>query len=257
MIELNTIYNEDCKNTINSMENEMLDLVITSPPYNVDLGNNKNNNTSYNIYNDNKEHSSYIAWLKEIFYNIYFKLKNGGRVCINIGDGKNGAITTHSDIITFMKNIKYVPITTIIWNKQQVSHRTSWGSWMSPSCPSFPTPFEYILIFGKDSKKLSYKGDSDITKDEFINWSLALWNVVPQTNQKIIGHPAMFPIEIPHRLLKLLSYKDAIVYDPFIGSGTTALACKKYNRNYIGSEISEEYCKIAEQRIKNISGGLF
>ena len=142
----NKIINGDCLDKMKLLSDNTIDLVVTSPPYNVDLGNNKLHKTPYDLYNDNKEHKEYIIWLEKIFSLIYNKLVDGGRVCINIGDGKNGAVPTSSDIIQFMINIGYIPMTHIIWNKNQVGNRTAWGSFMSPSSPSFPTPFEHILV---------------------------------------------------------------------------------------------------------------
>jgi DNA modification methylase len=107
------------------------------------------------------------------------------------------------------------------------------------------------LVFCKESKKLSYIGETDLTKEEFISWSSSLWTFAPQTNQKKIGHPAMFPIELVKRCLKMFSYRDAVVLDPFMGSGTTAVGCKLYGRHYIGFEISKKYCDIANERIVN------
>jgi site-specific DNA-methyltransferase (adenine-specific) len=250
-LELNKIYNMDCLEGLKKLDDNSIDLVVTSPPYNVDLGNNKYHKNPYDLYNDNQEHEVYIKWLKDIFLKIYDKLVSGGRCCINIGDGKNGAVPTSSDIIQFMKDIGYIPITHIIWNKNNCGNRTAWGSFNSPSCPSFPTPFEHILVFCKDTNKLQHKGKTDLTKQEFIDWSLSLWTFKPQSQQKKIGHNAMFPEELPTRCIKMFSWVGAKVLDPFIGSGTTAVACKKLNRNYIGFEISKEYCKIAEDRIDN------
>ena len=90
-----------------------------------------------------------------------------------------------------------------------------------------------------------------MTKEEFINWSLAKWSFTGE-NLKKLGHPAAFPIELPKRCIKMLSWIDAVVYDPFMGSGTTALACKMFNRNFIGSEISKEYMELSERRIQEI-----
>lgn len=233
----------------NRIENDSIDLTITSPPYNVDLGNNKLNKNPYDLYNDNKEHQEYIKWLNTIFEKIYLKTKLGGRCVINIGDGKNGAVPTHSDIIQFMKDLGWIPMSTIIWNKNQVGNRTAWGSFMSPSSPSFPTPFEYILVFGKGDKKLQWKGETDIEKQEFIDWAYGIWNIAPETKMKKIGHPAMFPIELQKRCLKMFSWKGSLVYDPFSGAGTTAIACKEFDRNFIGSELSEEYYKLSLDRI--------
>jgi len=250
MIDLNTIYNEDCLNTIAKMDNDFLDLTVTSPPYNVDLGNNKFNKNPYDLYIDNKDHQDYINWLKEIFYNIYLKTKSSGRICINIGDGKNGGVPSHSDVIQLMKDLKWIPITTIIWDKNNVSNRTAWGSFMSPSCPSFPTPFEYLLVFAKDNKKLQYKGETDLIKDDFVKWSLAKWSFTGESLKKI-GHPAPFPLELPIRCIKMFSWINSIIYDPFSGSGTTALACKLNNRNFIGSEISQEYYNLSLNRLNS------
>ena len=251
-MEINKIYLEDCQETIKKMPNDFLDLTITSPPYNVDLGNNKFNKNPYNLYNDNKEHHEYINWMKDIFQGIYDKTKSGGRCVINIGDGKNGNVPTHSDIIQFMsKDIGWIPMTTIVWNKNKVGSRTSWGSFKSPSSPSFPTPFEFIMVFAKNTKKLQWKGETDLDKDDFIKWSYSLWNMAPETRMKKIGHPAMFPEELVKRCLQMFSWKDSLVYDPFSGAGTTAFVCSKYQRNFIASEISPEYLEIANNRIFN------
>jgi len=254
VLKLNRIYNVDCIDGIQMLDDNSIDAVITSPPYNVDLGNNKYNKNSYSLYNDNKEHSEYIDWLKQIFTLLKPKLKIGGRICINIGDSKNGAIPTSSDIIQFMtKEIGYIIITNIIWNKNTTSARTSWGSWLSPSCPSYPCPYEHILIFANENKKLQHKGKTDLTKEEFVSCAYGIWNITPETKLKEIGHPAPFPIEIPKRLIKMNTYIGDTVLDIFMGSGSTAIVCKQLNRNYIGFEIDKRYCEIAESRIKNVN----
>jgi site-specific DNA-methyltransferase (adenine-specific) len=143
----NKIIQGDCLDVMPEIPDKSIDMILTSPPYNVDLGNNKYHKIPYDLYNDNKEHQEYIGWLKQIFELAYKKLKSGGRVCINIGDGKNGSIPTHSDIINFMVEIGYIPMATIIWDKNQVANRSAWGSFRSPSFPSFPSQFEYIMVF--------------------------------------------------------------------------------------------------------------
>lgn len=245
------LLNGDCLQLINNISNNSIDLVITSPPYNVDLGNNKYKKNGYSLYKDNKEHVEYIKWLKNIFISLYDKIKNGGRIAINIGDGKNGKIPTHSDIINFMCNIGYIPYSTIIWNKKQTANRAAWGSYCSPSSPSFPAPFEYILIFCKGSTKLLTKGKTDLTKEEFVKYAYGVWEFPPETKMKKFGHPAMFPEELPYRLIKMLSYKESTILDPFMGSGTVGIVCKNLNRNFIGIEIDEKYFEIAKRRISN------
>jgi site-specific DNA-methyltransferase (adenine-specific) len=246
------IIHTKCEDGILTLTDNTVDLVVTSPPYNVDLGNNKDHNNPYDLYNDNKDHKEYIEWLKGIFSSLYPKMKSGGRIAINIGDGKNGAVPTHSDIIYFMCNeLGYIPFSTIIWNKSQIGNRTAWGSWLSPSCPSFPTPFEYVLIFSKEDKKLSTKGESDLHRDEFIKYAFAIWDIAPETRMKDFGHPAMFPEELVARLIKMLCWKEAMVVDPFSGAGTTAVVCKRLGRNFIGFEMSKEYCQKSIERVKN------
>lgn len=253
LLELNKIYNMDCVKGIKLLDDNSIDLVITSPPYNVNLGESKHNRFSYDLYNDNREYKQYIEWLKTVFNGIYRVLKSGGRVCVNIGDGKNGAVSTSSDIIQFMtRELNYIQMTHIIWNKNQTRNRAAWGSFNSPSSPSFPRPFEHILVFAKENKKLQYKGETDLSKEDFINWSFGLWTFAPETNQKKFGHPAMFPEELPKRCMKMFSWVGAAVLDPFMGSGTTAKAALLYNRNFIGFEISDQYCDIAKKRLSLI-----
>ncbi len=174
-MKINKIYNENCMDTLKNMPCDFLDLTITSPQYNVNLGKNKFKKNGYDIVVDDKPYEKYLNELEDIFYSIYWKTKPGGRCVINIGDGKNGAISTHSDIIHFMKKIGWENFTTIIWDKKNTSNRAAWGSWLSPSSPSFPRPFEYILVFYKHTKKLQWKGETDLTKEEFIKWSYGLW----------------------------------------------------------------------------------
>ena len=242
----------DCLTLLNQLPAEYIDLVVTSPPYNVDLGNNRFHKNPYDLYRDNREHSEYIEWLKTVFAEVQRVLKHGGRVAINVGDGKNGAIPTHADVIQFMtKDLGYLPMATLIWNKNQTSPRTAWGSWMSPSCPSFPMPFEYVLIFAKGTtKKPGDKKKITVTKEEFVTNSLALWTISPESRQKKFGHHAMFPVELPHRLIQQLSYRDDVVLDIFAGVGTTAIAAKRLGRRFICFELSPEYCKTATQRLE-------
>lgn len=239
MIELDMIYNEVCLQGMKRIPYGSVNSIITSPPYNVGL--------NYNGFDDNKEYNDYLMWIKEIFNHCYRILSPDGRMCINIGDGKNGAIPTHSDFIQICKSIGFLVLTTIIWNKNTTSKRTAWGSFMSATAPSFPRNFEFILVFTK-SKKLQTKGESTISKNDFIKWSNGMWTIKPEIQSKA-GHPAAFPVELPTRLIRMLTFKNDIILDPFIGSGTTAIAAMRERRRYIGFELCEEYFKLASRRI--------
>jgi site-specific DNA-methyltransferase (adenine-specific) len=233
---------------LNELEDNIIDLTVTSPPYNVSLGDNKYNDFGYDTYSDDLPHDKYISWLKEVFATVYSKTKSGGRCVVNIGDGKNGSIPTHAHIINFMEDIGWNTFTTIIWDKKNVSNRCAWGSWLSPSSPSFPKPFEYILIFYKDIKKLQWKGETDLEKQEFIDWAYGLWEF-PGTKT---WHPAPFPEELPMRCIKMLSWKNSLIADPFAGSGTTLKVAKKLGRNYWGCDISEDYVLRTREELSQI-----
>lgn len=249
---INKIHLGKCEELIPTLPDNSIDIVITSPPYNVSLGDNKYNKNAYDTYDDGISYVDYMEWLYGIFKDLKDKMVSGGRVCINIGDKQNGKIPTHSDIIQFMiKDLKYLMKTIIIWNKNQIGNRCSWGSFMSPQNPSFPTPFEFILVFCKDTyDKKGNKEDITVTKEEFITNSLASWSFAPESRMnKLYNHPAMFPIELPYRLIQQLSYKNDIVLDIFSGMGTTCLAAEMLQRRWIGFELSENYVKESIERI--------
>jgi len=140
----------------------------------------------------------------------------------------------------------------ILWDKHNYNCKyTAWGSWKSPSNPYLKYTWEFLEIFCKgDLKHLGKSEMADITGDEFKKWVYAKWDIPPERNMKKYGHPAMFPEQLVERVLKLFSFKDDLVLDPFNGTGTTTLVAKKLSRNYIGVDISEEYCKKAKERLK-------
>lgn len=250
---INEIHQGRTEELIPQLPDESIDIVVTSPPYNVNLGNNKYNKHTYDVYQDDIDYKDYIAWLSAIFRLLKPKMVEGGRVCINIGDKKNGRIPTHSDIIQFMtKDLHYLMKTIIIWQKNQIGNRTSWGSFQSPANPSFPTPFEFILVFCKGSQqKEGAKEDITVTKEEFIRSSLASWSFGPESRMnKIYNHPAMFPIELPHRLIQQLSYRGDVVLDIFSGMGTTCLTAAMLKRQWLGFELSEDYVTRSRERIQ-------
>ena len=253
IIKPNKIYRGNCEDLIPLLPNNFIDLVVTSPPYNVKLGSNKYNKNPYDLYQDNKDHDEFIGWLKNIFEMLQPKMVVGGRICINIGDKKNGSIPTHSDVIQFMtKDLKYLIKSTIIWDKSQIGNRASWGSFKSPLNPSFPTPFEYILIFSnKTQSKPGNKENITVTRGEFIENSLAIWKFGSERRMNFkFKHPSMFPVKLPYKLIQQLSYKGDVVLDIFSGIGTTCLAAAMLERQWIGFELSEDYARRSLQRIK-------
>jgi len=239
-LKINQIYNMKCEEGIPLLGDNTVDLVITSPPYNV-------NRSSYA---DDLPYEEYLDWMEYVFSLIYPKLRTGGKICVNIGERKNGRIPLTSHLTQRLERIKYLPYTKIVWNKQHTSCRTAWGSWKSPSCPSFPSPVEYILVFCKEKYSLQKAGISDLTKEEFISWAYGLWKFPTERRMRKFGHDAMFPEELPKRCIKMFSWIGDLVFDPFSGVGTTALVASKLKRNFIGFENVKKHYETSLKRLE-------
>jgi site-specific DNA-methyltransferase (adenine-specific) len=238
--DLGKLYHGDCLEIIPNLPE--IDMLITSPPYNV--GKNYGNNI-----NDNKPYEIYLNWLSDVWKEFFKKCVDGGRICINVNDqGRNPYYPIHADIASGLRHTWYM-MGIIVWDKQNCLSNTAWGSWMSPSAPSLRGMHEYIIIAGKNGKKKQSNRCKDVwEKKEFLESTLEIWRFSPETKRK--KHPSPYPTILPYRLCKLFSYINDIVLDPFFGSGTTAIACEKLNRRWIGIEISEEYCEISAKRIE-------
>ena len=240
--DLNKIY---CKSSekMNEVPDNSIHLMITSPPYNVGKE-----------YDDDLTLDEYLELLTAVFGESYKKLVTGGRACINIANiGRKPYIPLHAMIIEIMLDLGFLMRGEIIWDKSaSAGGSCAWGSWMSASNPVLRDYHEYILIFSKESysKNNAQEKKDTIKHDDFIQWTKSIWTF-PAVNAKKIGHPAPFPIELPHRLINLYSYEGDVVLDPFIGSGTTAIAAIKNNRYYIGYDIKREYIDLAESRLSN------
>lgn len=177
-------------------------------------------------------------------------------MCVNIppdiGALKDGSkVSLDSIYYLLLRKCGFYFRTKIVWNKNTITSRTAWGSFNSPSNPNILPPFEYIVVVYKGTPRKE-GGETDLTKEEFIQWTNGLWNITPESKKKI-GHPAPYPVELCVRLIKMFSYVGDTVLDPFTGSGTTGVACKQLNREFIGIEQSAEYCALANRRIENES----
>ncbi|MDP2628368.1 MAG: site-specific DNA-methyltransferase [Nanoarchaeota archaeon] len=221
-----------------------VDLIVTSPPYNVDI--------KYNSHNDQITYEKYLEFTDKWLSRCFEWLKNDGRLCLNIPLDKNkgGQQSVGADITTIAKKIGYKYHSTIIWNEGNISRRTAWGSWLRASAPYVIAPVELILILYKDSwKKTSGSKKNDITKQEFMDWTNGVWTFNGQSKKGAGGHPAPFPVELPKRCIKLFSFVGDVVLDPFMGSGSTMIASAIHDRKGIGVEVDDEYCNIAKKRI--------
>lgn len=219
-----------------------IDLIVTSPPYNV--------NKNYGASNDNLSYEEYLEFTKKWLEKCYMWAKCDGRLCMNIpvDTGKGEQRSVGVDITYIAKLVGWKYRTTIIWNEGNVSKVGARGSFMSASSPHIITPAELIVVMYKDRWKKASKGKSDTTKDEFVKWTNGMWNFSGESKKKI-GHPAPFPVELPKRCIKLFSYEGDIVLDPFMGSGTTIVAAKTLGRKSMGIEMSRDFCELAFHRI--------
>ena len=244
---LNTIIASSCEN-MKDIPNNSLHLMITSPPYNVSKE-----------YDNDLSLNEYLNLLKNCFAETYRILVDGGRACINIANiGRKPYIPLSDYVSKIMIEIGFNMRGEIIWNKSAgAGISTAWGSFQSASNPILRDVHEYILIFSKgnykrerDKEEKELRKDN-ITKEEFIEWTKSVWTMNTESAKRI-GHPAPFPEELPNRLIKLFSFTNDIVIDPFMGSGTTAIAAIKNNRNFVGYEINKEYINLANNRILNL-----
>ena len=236
---LNRIF---CKSSekMDELPENSVHLMITSPPYNASKE-----------YDENLNLEEYLSFLSRVWQETFRVLVPGGRACINIANlGRKPYLPLHAFIIESMLEIGFLMRGEIIWDKaSSASTSTAWGSWMSASNPVLRDVHEYILVFCKGSFKRPGKDKkSTIARDDFLEWTKSVWHF-PTVSAKQVGHPAPFPEELPERLIQLYSYQEDIVLDPFMGSGTTAVAASKGGRHYIGYETNETYLKLAENRL--------
>jgi DNA modification methylase len=241
----NKIICGDSLEVLKQLPDNCIDLVLTSPPYNFGLE--YNNNKS-----DSEEWSTYFEKLFKIFEETIRVVKWGGRIIINVQPLYSDYIPTHHIISNFFLQKKMIWKGEIIWEKNNYNCKyTAWGSWKSPSNPYLKYTWEFLEIFSKgDLKHPGEKEKIDISAEEFKEWVVAKWSIAPERDMKKYNHPAMFPEKLVERVLKLFSYQDDVILDPFNGVGTTSVVAKKLNRKFIGIDISPEYCKTAEKRLK-------
>jgi len=242
---IDTIINEDSLLVLKKLPDNCVDLVFTSPPYNFDM--------EYDTHKDDVDWNVYFDTLWEVFDQCIRVIKFGGRIIVNIQPFFSEYIPSHHIISNGFIKRGLIWKAEILWEK---NHRncayTAWGSWKSPSSPYFKYTWEYLEVFCKGD--LKHEGDSsniDITGNEFKTWVDAKWNIAPERRMKKYGHPAMFPPELAYRALKLFSFQNDIILDPFNGAGTTTFVASKINRHYLGIDLSKKYCDIAADRIQN------
>lgn len=216
------------------------DIIITSPPYNLKI--------PYDVYDDNLPYNEYIDFTARYLRHLRAQARDHTRLCINVPVEIKSGADCHSalaaEVCKQAENAGWRFRHCIAWDKDQVKRRSMLGSFRSPSAPLVQIPIEFILVFyAADWRRDG--APQTMTGAEYMEYVYGLWRITPHSSAL---HPAVFPIELPRRLLKLFSFPDDVVYDPFCGIGTTLLAAQQLGRRAYGCDISARYCNIAAMR---------
>ena len=241
------LYNGDCLEILTQFPNDAIDLIVTSPPYNVGI-----NYTSWNDKMDIKDYFDFVfCFLKQ----VYVVLKKDGRFAINVPyevnmkhTGKSNRMLLVGEYYSLIKKagLHYNSIIDLVEKQPQRIKFTAWGSWLSSSSPYCYNPKECVIVGYKEQWKKINKGKSTMSKDLFKEIVSGMWKYHAETKGLTLAN---FSEDIPYKAINGFSYESNIVLDPFMGSGTTAIVAEKLNRKWIGVEISPKYCEIIKNRI--------
>jgi site-specific DNA-methyltransferase (adenine-specific) len=270
MIETGKIINGDCIEVMKTFPEGSIDLLVTSPPYNV--------NISYDVHKDDLPMDTYYEWTKDWLREAFRVLKDDGRIAVNVPNELNvqergGRILFVAEFWMMMKEIgfKFSGLVDLTEDSPHRVRQTAWGSWMSASAPYIYNPKECIILAYKKTNKKLTKGESqwlgeptkiiqedgtiknkmiykDEDKKEFMNLVFGRWEYFADTKSLT---KATFSMDIPAKAIKILTYKNDIILDPFMGSGTSAVAAEVLDRRWVGIELSSDYTEIARKRVQS------
>ena len=220
-------------------------LMVTSPPYNVGKD-----------YDDDLDLEEYLALLAGVFAETYRVVEPGGRVAVNIANlGRKPYLPLNHLVGSLLTDIGFLLRGEIIWQKAKAAGgSTAWGSWQSATNPTLRDVHEYVLVASKGSFRRERKGEDTISKEDFLEATLSVWDILPESARRV-GHPAPFPVELPRRLIELYTFAGDLVLDPFLGSGSTAVAAIQSGRHFVGYELDPGYAELAEKRIATARTG--
>jgi len=265
---LGKIINGDCIEVMKTMEEGSVDLIVTSPPYGVGI--------DYDVHDDDMIWEQYSKFTYSWMEQAYRVLKDDGRIALNIPyeinrQDKGGRIFMVSEVWQIMKQIgyKFFGVVDLEEESPHRSRTTAWGSWMSPSAPYIYNPKECVILAykkkhikiikgqpewvgemgeveGKDGNMRPKMMYTEQQKREFIDLVFGQWNYFADTRSLT---KATFSMDIPTKAIKILTYKNDIVLDPFAGSGTSMVAAETLDRRWVGIELSPNYAKVANERV--------
>lgn len=238
---INTVINHSCED-MSEVPDNSVSLMVTSPPYNVGKE-----------YDQDLSLEDYLSFLRKVLQETFRVLAPGGRVAFNVANiGRKPYIPLNSYISVIASEIGYLMRGEIIWIKAKgAGGSCAWGSWMSAGNPTLRDLHEYVLVFSKARFDKPGKGKSTITRDEFMAATTSVWMIPPESARRV-GHPAPFPVALVERLINLYTFEGDVVLDPFMGSGSTAVAAAKNGRIFVGYEISPEYIDLTNKRLATV-----
>ncbi len=231
-------------------------LVVTSPPYFAG----KEYEEALGEGHVPASYLEYLMMLRDVFAECVRTLEPGGRIAVNVANlGRKPYRSLSADVIGILQDdLGLLLRGEVIWLKARgASSSCAWGSYQSPANPVLRDVTERVIIASKgrfdrvtraETKQNDRRSGISVTKDEFMEATTDVWEI-PSESARQVGHPAPFPVELPLRLIELYTYRDDLVLDPFIGSGTTAIAADRVGRRYVGYDTDPEYVRLAEERI--------
>ena len=236
-------------------------LVVTSPPYYAG----KEYEQALGEGHVPGSYIDFLAMLRDVFAECRRVLEPGGRIAVNVANlGRKPYRSLSADVMRILQDdLGLLPRGEVIWQKAKgATGSIAVGSYMSASNPVLRDVSERVIVASKgrfdraiSRKKRERDGlpfENTITKEEFFEATLDVWEIRPEHARRV-GHPAPFPVELPERFIKLYTYRGDVVLDPFMGSGSTAIAAARNDRRYVGYETDAEYVKLANERLESVT----